>query len=271
MPELHHDGHPWVIFMLDGGHYAVSAKLVKSLVKLEGVNAMPNQPPFIRGIMNLRGAVIPMLDLRARLGLKSMGEEVQAFCALMDQRRGDHERWLEELRKSTEEGRGFTLTTNPHQCAFGKWYDAYKPKDPVLAQLLKKFDEPHQRIHAIAHQVEECKSAGRTAEALEIIQRCWDNELKVMIGLFEEVKTAFRASQREIALILDGERPSGVIVDDVIAVEQLRDEAFAATGELIPNRDGDQVALAVGKRRHDSSLILILQDPERLFLEEAGA
>lgn len=271
MTETHHDGHPWVIFMLDGGHYAVSAKMVKSLVKLEGVNAMPNQPPFIRGIMNLRGAVIPMLDLRARLNLKSMADEVQAFWSMMDQRRADHERWLGELRKSTEESRAFTLTTNPHQCAFGKWYDAYKPKDPMLAQLLRTFDEPHKRIHAIAHQVEECKSAGRTEEALEIIQRCWDNELKMMGGLFQEVKLAYQASQREIALILDGERPSGLIVDDVIAVEQLREEAFASTLDLMPNQSDDQVALAVGKRRHDSSLVLILQEPERLFSEEAGA
>lgn len=63
--------------------------------------------------------MIPMIDLRKRLGMTSAAAENNQFCALMDQRRQDHVNWLNELEASTRERREFKLTTGPHKCAFG--------------------------------------------------------------------------------------------------------------------------------------------------------
>jgi purine-binding chemotaxis protein CheW len=84
------------------------------------------------------------------MGLTSAVEETESFCALMQQREQDHRNWLNELEASS---RPFTLATDPHQCAFGKWYDKFKAENAWVAALLKKFDVPHRQIHGMAIRV----------------------------------------------------------------------------------------------------------------------
>jgi purine-binding chemotaxis protein CheW len=47
-------------------------------------------------------------------------DESLAFVAMLEQRKQDHKRWLDELAASVREARAFTLTTDPHACAFGR-------------------------------------------------------------------------------------------------------------------------------------------------------
>ena len=91
----------------------------------------PNMPRAIlqgciRGVINLRGRVIPLIDLRKRMGLPSAADETKAFCDLLDQRERDHRKWLDELEASLAERRAFALTSD----ALGKWYDGYRAQNP---------------------------------------------------------------------------------------------------------------------------------------------
>jgi len=58
-----------VSFNLHGEEYAVEITKVKEIILLEGVTRVPQMPDFIEGIINLRGNVIPVIDLRKRFGL----------------------------------------------------------------------------------------------------------------------------------------------------------------------------------------------------------
>jgi purine-binding chemotaxis protein CheW len=49
--------------------YAVGIEHVREILKVTQLTALPLMPPFVRGVMNLRGAVVPVIDLGARLGL----------------------------------------------------------------------------------------------------------------------------------------------------------------------------------------------------------
>lgn len=60
-----------VSFNLRGEEYAVEITKVKEIILLEGVTKVPQMPGFIEGIINLRGTVIPVIDLRKRFGLPS--------------------------------------------------------------------------------------------------------------------------------------------------------------------------------------------------------
>lgn len=57
-------------FSLGVGTYAVSIEVVREILQVGAMTALPLAPPFMRGVMNLRGAVVPVVDLRARLGLR---------------------------------------------------------------------------------------------------------------------------------------------------------------------------------------------------------
>lgn len=57
-----------ISFEVDGRSYGVDITCVREIRAWSGVTALPNAPEYVRGVMNLRGAVIPIVDLRARFG-----------------------------------------------------------------------------------------------------------------------------------------------------------------------------------------------------------
>jgi len=59
----------YLTFHVEGEEYAVSVAHVTEIVRLQKMFAMPDVPEYIRGVINLRGKVIPLLDVRARFGL----------------------------------------------------------------------------------------------------------------------------------------------------------------------------------------------------------
>ena len=62
-----------VVFNLADEHYGVDIGAVESIIKLQPITAVPRAPGFIQGVTNLRGAVLPVIDLRERFGLPANG------------------------------------------------------------------------------------------------------------------------------------------------------------------------------------------------------
>ena len=58
-----------VVFMLAKEHYGVRIAAVESIIKLQPITAVPCSPAFVEGVTNLRGRVLPVIDLRKRFGL----------------------------------------------------------------------------------------------------------------------------------------------------------------------------------------------------------
>jgi purine-binding chemotaxis protein CheW len=58
-----------VVFDLAGEHYGVNIATVESIIKMQPITAVPHTLSFIQGVTNLRGAVLPVIDLRKRFGL----------------------------------------------------------------------------------------------------------------------------------------------------------------------------------------------------------
>lgn len=64
--------HTYLTFHLDDLEYAICVKHVKEIVRLPAFVEVPDVPSFIRGVINLRGHVIPLMDARARLGIREL-------------------------------------------------------------------------------------------------------------------------------------------------------------------------------------------------------
>jgi purine-binding chemotaxis protein CheW len=60
----------YVTFILDGEEYAVDIMCVQEIIRLSTVTKVPRMPEFVEGVINLRGKVIPVIDLRAKFGLE---------------------------------------------------------------------------------------------------------------------------------------------------------------------------------------------------------
>lgn len=60
-----------VAFKLGREEYGVSILQVQEIKRMTDITRVPNTPDYIRGVMNLRGSVLPVLDLKKRLGLQA--------------------------------------------------------------------------------------------------------------------------------------------------------------------------------------------------------
>ncbi len=58
-----------VIFELAHELYGVEIAFVESIIKMQAVTAIPHTEQFVEGVINLRGSVLPVIDLHKRLGL----------------------------------------------------------------------------------------------------------------------------------------------------------------------------------------------------------
>jgi purine-binding chemotaxis protein CheW len=63
-----------VIFELADEHYGVDIASVESIIKMEPITVVPQSPSFVEGVINLRGSILPVVDLRKRFRLT--GSEV---------------------------------------------------------------------------------------------------------------------------------------------------------------------------------------------------
>ena len=61
----------YLTFTLCGEMFAVAILNVKEIIEYGAVTEIPMMPPFIRGVINLRGAVVPVIDLASRFGNKA--------------------------------------------------------------------------------------------------------------------------------------------------------------------------------------------------------
>ncbi|WP_333879219.1 chemotaxis protein CheW [Methylobacter sp.] len=89
----------YLTFMLSGETYAISILRIKEIIQYGQLTEVPRMPAFIRGVINLRGAVVPVIDLSARFGKLptaigrrnciiiievAMGEETQSVGVMVD-------------------------------------------------------------------------------------------------------------------------------------------------------------------------------------------
>ena len=58
-----------VIFELGSEHFGADIAKVESIIKIQPITQLPHAPSFVEGVTNLRGKVLPVIDLRRRFGL----------------------------------------------------------------------------------------------------------------------------------------------------------------------------------------------------------
>lgn len=66
-----------VIFKLGEEYYGVNIEAVNTIIRMPDITAVPHTADYIKGVINLRGAIVPVIDLRRRFGL-GMSEATKA-------------------------------------------------------------------------------------------------------------------------------------------------------------------------------------------------
>ncbi len=78
----HQEDAQYLTFLLGGEMFAIGILGIKEIIEYGSLTAVPMMPGFIRGVINLRGAVVPVVDLSARFGRKS-SEVTRRSCIVV--------------------------------------------------------------------------------------------------------------------------------------------------------------------------------------------
>lgn len=78
MDELTHPGEEaelqLVVFQLGKEEYAIEVSQVREIINMVDITRMPNAPAFMKGVINLRGQVVAVIDLAERLNVEPTGQ-----------------------------------------------------------------------------------------------------------------------------------------------------------------------------------------------------
>ncbi|WP_312352835.1 chemotaxis protein CheW [Aminipila sp.] len=226
--EVEENEESWLILKLKEQTFAVNCQDVIGIFRAETeISQMAGYSGHVRGVIDFRGSVVPLLELRSVLGMTAFEQEHREFCDMMELRKGDHIRWVQELQRCIHEKDEFKLATDPHQCAFGKWYDSYHTDNQSVLLDLRKIDEPHKKLHETALKVFECNhiqdEEARKIKEEELMQKASEEYMPKVVRLLEEMKQVYKEGFREMCVVIvdEKEKMLGLLVDEVTAVESL--------------------------------------------------
>jgi purine-binding chemotaxis protein CheW len=56
----------YLTFFIDGQLYAVSTSRVAEIIRMQAITFLPGLPPYVKGVINLRGKIVPLIDMRLK-------------------------------------------------------------------------------------------------------------------------------------------------------------------------------------------------------------
>ena len=88
-PGVEHLSGKYLTFDLDDEQFGIEILKVREIIRVMRTTAVPGSPPFIRGVINLRGKIIPVLELRTRFGLETADDGDRTCIIVVEVARED--------------------------------------------------------------------------------------------------------------------------------------------------------------------------------------
>jgi len=244
--------------------FALPANDLVRIMDTPVCTSIPLTEPHVRGVIDVESETVPLLDLRVRLGYRSLPAEMDDLVTLIAARRQDHVNWLTKLKDAVDHDQEITVQMDPHKCNFGLWYDRFKTNSSNFASYMKRFDGPHKAVHTVAIRAKELMQSGRAAQAKGLIHETENTVLKGLLKLFDGFEAQLKMHTHEYAIVLN--RPAGMfaLAVDALVVFDRFTELTEELPRLLNDGQGRFVKglgrLTIGNELRD---VLIL-DPDLL-------
>jgi purine-binding chemotaxis protein CheW len=82
-PGSPHIAH-YITFSLAGERFAISVSHVREVLDLTTITRVPTAPAYMRGVVNVRGSAIPVVDLRLKLGLQRAVDDLNTRILVLE-------------------------------------------------------------------------------------------------------------------------------------------------------------------------------------------
>ena len=206
----------FLVFTANHTQYGVPHEQVVAVMDVPTHTVVPYMPTEMRGIISFQEHSMPLYDLRVCFGERPRAEETHELVQTMGLRKQDHVNLLQKLKDEVLSHQPITVQTDPHKCAFGKWYDQFASDNINFNAYMKRFNDPHQQIHAVAVEAAALLQQGRTDEAQALVQRTETGVLTRLMELFDGIAGQIRQYFLEYAIVLNVEGDAfAMAVDDI--------------------------------------------------------
>ncbi|MGA2082989.1 MAG: chemotaxis protein CheW [Holophaga sp.] len=79
----------YLAFSVGGETFAMDIRAIREVIQFGGITEVPLMPVFIRGVINLRGSVVPVIDLCVRFGRQPTGVAQRTCIVILELTQGD--------------------------------------------------------------------------------------------------------------------------------------------------------------------------------------
>lgn len=79
----------YLTFQLDEEVFGIEVSHVREILEFKAVTRVPRTPDYMRGVINLRGSVLPVLDMRLKLGLPPTERTIETCIVVMEANLGE--------------------------------------------------------------------------------------------------------------------------------------------------------------------------------------
>lgn len=74
----------FLTFFIDEEQYGLDISRIKEIIALMNITNIPKTPDFVKGVINLRGSIIPVIDIRLKFGMESKDETLETAIVIYE-------------------------------------------------------------------------------------------------------------------------------------------------------------------------------------------
>ncbi len=114
----------YLTFLLDGTEFGIDILCVQEIRVWSAVTELPNKPAYLKGVINLRGTIIPIIDLRVRFGKEPLEYNEQTVTIILKNQNNKRNMAVGIVVDAVSEVYKFDKTAIREAPAFGNQIDA---------------------------------------------------------------------------------------------------------------------------------------------------
>lgn len=258
----------FVSFRVHSRRYGIPIESVAEMTQIHDFHPIAGTPSWILGMMQLRNSVVPILDLRIRLGLSRLEDELDAIeCDLMRQQQ-EHVDWLRALEQACASGSGLDAENESLRCSLQSCLGALGEADDDRRATLERLREPDARLHTAVASCRSAQNRGDLEATRRALRRIRNEELRDLRESIDRVVREVRSRGRQMIIVLRGADESlGIAVDHIDSVTGVDvDQILPRPLHGLETGDGAaDVLVSSVVRRHDQSALVQILDVDRVF------
>lgn len=249
-----------VIVKLGTRLFSVKADQVVSMEVLSELSEIPQAPSYIRGVAELRGQLIPVVDLRQVLGLGNYQEDLEKLSDIFSKGEKDFFKIITSFKANIGSSEMINLKSIQEDFTFSVWLKNYESDNIFISEICNSLKRRNLKILEKLKEVNLYLENNKRQEANEAFSDIENDELPKLKEIFKNTHEVIRDKSNELFIVIQqDESKFAVTVDHIEAVdliEQAGDTEDTVFSFLNPKLK--ELIECIGRNKRFDDLIICL-------------